>query len=220
MYQFLFLIFAFMWLPAFSDPAIPYIKIDIIARKLYLMQDEQVVKKYSIGVGRSKQFMTPPGIYKVEVKDDNPGWINPYDQKAKIPPGQNNPLGTRWIGFHGQGKAVYGIHGTNQPTSIGKFASHGCIRMLVPDSEDLFNRIEVGTKVLVVYNRYELTERDSDLILTVHEDPYAIKPLTAESLEAEIKQKYPNAVVNKAALKTTIEGNMFDQSRLVGYLQD
>ena len=64
-----------------------------------------------------------------------------------MPPGPNNPLGTRWMGLSAPG---VGIHGTDEPSSIGWNASHGCIRMQVVDSEWLFDHVRVGTTVFIV----------------------------------------------------------------------
>ncbi len=198
-----------------------YIEIDVLARRLSLKDSQNnLIKSYPIGVGRSKQFMTPPGSYKVQVKDPNPGWYNPYTGKGRIPPGPRNPLGTRWIGFHNVGKAVYGIHGTNEPSSVGKFVSHGCIRMLIPDSEDLYSRVEVGTPVIVAYKRFEITDREGDIVLTVNEDPYGLEPLTIENITQKVKAKYPNAVLSEAALKYLIENQTQGAARLIGYIQN
>jgi lipoprotein-anchoring transpeptidase ErfK/SrfK len=82
----------------------------------------------------------------------NPWWYPPVqDAWAKglkpVPPGPSNPLGTRWMGLNAPG---VGIHGTDEPTSIGYSASHGCIRMQVPDAEWLFDHVDVGTTVYIV----------------------------------------------------------------------
>jgi lipoprotein-anchoring transpeptidase ErfK/SrfK len=68
----------------------------------------------------------------------DPTWYGP---RQVVAPGARNPLGTRWIGLSKQG---YGIHGTNQPGSIGRAASHGCIRMRKADVEELFEMVSVG----------------------------------------------------------------------------
>jgi lipoprotein-anchoring transpeptidase ErfK/SrfK len=86
------------------------------------------------------------------VKWKNPWWYPPtQDSWAKglkpVPPGPGNPLGTRWMGLSAPG---VGIHGTDEPSSIGYSASHGCIRMQVPDAEWLFDHVDVGTTVYVV----------------------------------------------------------------------
>ena len=75
-----------------------------------------------------------------------PTW---YSRRGVVRPGAANPLGTRWIGLS---KAGYGIHGTNAPESIGRAASHGCVRMRNRDVEELFALIGVGTLVEVVAN--------------------------------------------------------------------
>jgi lipoprotein-anchoring transpeptidase ErfK/SrfK len=104
-------------------PAKNRLEINIPSRTLYLIQGNLVIKEYPVGLGRSKEFMTPIGEFNVEVKDPKPGWTNPYNGK-QIPPGKNNPLGTRWIGFLEKPNGmVYGIHGTNKLDSIGAFSS-------------------------------------------------------------------------------------------------
>ena len=82
----------------------------------------------------------------------DPWWIPPPDSdwargKKPIPPGPGNPLGTRWMGTTAP---LVGIHGTPDAASIGYSASHGCIRMRVPDAEALFNEVDIGTPVLIV----------------------------------------------------------------------
>jgi hypothetical protein len=97
-------------------------------------------------------YPTPTGRFSIVVKWVNPTWYPPtQDAWAKglkpVPPGPNNPLGTRWMGLSAPG---IGIHGTDEPASIGYSASHGCIRMQVPDAEWLFERVHVGTTVFIV----------------------------------------------------------------------
>jgi len=86
----------------------------------------------------------------VVVKQRNPWWRPPDSDWAKdakpIPPGPGNPLGTRWMGLDA---AAVGIHGTPDAASIGYSASHGCIRMRVPEAEWLFEQVEIGTPVVI-----------------------------------------------------------------------
>ena len=91
-------------------------------------------------------YPTPRGRFHIVVKWKNPWWYPPVqDDWAKglkpVPPGPSNPLGTRWMGLNAPG---VGIHGTDEPSSIGYSASHGCIRMQVPDAEWLFDHVDVG----------------------------------------------------------------------------
>ena len=84
-------------------------------------------------------------------KQVDPTWLPPNSPWAKglgpIPPGPGNPLGTRWIGTSAP---AVGIHGTPADYSIGTAASHGCIRMHIPDVEKLYDQVEVGTEVDIV----------------------------------------------------------------------
>jgi lipoprotein-anchoring transpeptidase ErfK/SrfK len=106
---------------------------------------------FAVATGQSI-YPTPKGTFQIVVKWVNPTWYPPtQDAWAKgllpVPPGPNNPLGTRWMGLSAPG---VGIHGTDEPGSIGYSASHGCIRMQVPDAEWLFDRVKVGTTVFIV----------------------------------------------------------------------
>lgn len=98
-------------------------------------------------IGKTKN-LTPEGQFKIKVKAKNP-----YYRKKNIPGGDaRNPLGSRWIGFDARGTdgRIYGIHGTNQPSSIGKSVSAGCIRMKNQDVEKLYDLIPLETKVIIV----------------------------------------------------------------------
>ena len=96
----------------------------------------------------SRAYPSPTGTFVVTEKLKNPTWIPPNSPWAKglepIPPGSGNPLGTRWIGTSAP---AVGIHGTPQAYTIGTAASHGCIRMHIPDVEKLFNYVDVGESV-------------------------------------------------------------------------
>lgn len=117
------------------------IVISIPDRKLALIEKGHVIKIYETAVG-APASPTPAGTYKIAQRVPNPTWYGPAGQVAG--PGKGNPVGTRWMGISRKG---YGIHGTNSPKSIGKRASHGCIRMRNGDVEDLFERVAVGDVV-------------------------------------------------------------------------
>jgi len=116
------------------------IVISIPDRKLVLMEGNHVVKLYDVAVGKPST-PSPQGEFRVINRIPDPTWYGPG---KVVGPGRDNPLGTRWIGLNVKG---YGIHGTNAPHSIGKAASHGCIRMRQRDLEDLFALVDVGTVV-------------------------------------------------------------------------
>jgi hypothetical protein len=96
-------------------------------------------------------YPTPLGQFEILTKQENPWWYPPDSPWAAgltpVPPGPGNPLGTRWMGISAPG---VGIHGTPDAASIGYSASHGCIRMRIPDAETVFAHVSVGTPVFIV----------------------------------------------------------------------
>jgi len=114
--------------------------VSIPDRKLALIENGRVVKIYPTAVGAAAS-PTPSGTYRIAQRVANPTWYGP---DKVVGPGKDNPVGTRWLGLSRKG---YGIHGTNNPRSIGKRASHGCVRMRNSDVEDLFARVTVGDVV-------------------------------------------------------------------------
>ena len=128
----------------------PVIVIRRGSNRLYLYQGMRFQRVFGVATGQSV-YPTPLGRWHVVVKDRNPWWYPPNSAWAKgekpVPPGPGNPLGTRWMGLSASG---VGIHGTPDDASIGYSASHGCIRMHIPDAEWLFNHVTVGTTVFIV----------------------------------------------------------------------
>ena len=116
------------------------IVISIPDRKLALVEGERVVKVYPVAVGAAAN-PSPAGEFKIANRTPQPAY---YAPGTIIPPGKDNPLGTRWLGLTQRG---LGIHGTNQPRSIGRRASHGCIRMRNRDIEELFELVRTGDVV-------------------------------------------------------------------------
>ncbi len=127
------------------------IAIDKGSNQLTLYKALKVVKRYRVATAKAG-FTTPSGTWKVIEKIVNPSWHNPAPggwgsgMPLVIPAGPGNPLGTRALRLNSPGIL---IHGTFNAASIGTYASHGCIRMRIPDSVDLFSRVAVGSKVLV-----------------------------------------------------------------------
>ncbi len=119
--------------------------------RLYLYDGLKVVKEYPVATG-SPKFPTPQGRFSVINRRVNPTWVNPakdtWGKKlpARIPPGPDNPLGTRSLDLNAPGIR---IHGTPSSGSIGTYASHGCVRMFISDSEALFPLVEIGTPVII-----------------------------------------------------------------------
>ncbi len=115
-----------------------------------LISENKVQTVVSVGTGITQE-LTPEGLFTITVKAKNP-----YFRRANIPGGDpKNPLGARWIGFDAMGTdgRIYGIHGTNQPASIGKYVSQGCIRAQNEVVSSLFPLIPLGTKILVISSK-------------------------------------------------------------------
>jgi lipoprotein-anchoring transpeptidase ErfK/SrfK len=129
------------------------IVISLADRKLVLFEGEHVLRVFDVAVGK-RSTPSPTGKFAIINRVPNPTWYGPA---GVVPPGKNNPLGSRWMGLSVKG---YGIHGTNVPSSIGKAASHGCIRMRKQDLEELFEMVTVGTTV-------ELEDEPTELVSAV-----------------------------------------------------
>jgi lipoprotein-anchoring transpeptidase ErfK/SrfK len=128
----------------------PVIVIRRGSNRLYLYDGVRPWRVFGVATGQSI-YPTPLGRWSIVVKWRNPWWYPPSSTWARgqkpIPPGPGNPLGTRWMGLSASG---VGIHGTPNDSSIGYSASHGCIRMHIPDAEWLFNHVNIGTTVFIV----------------------------------------------------------------------
>jgi len=119
-------------------------------RKLAVIEDGKVLAKFSIAVGAAVS-PSPAGEFEVVSRLANPTYYHPG---VVIPAGKGNPIGPRWLGLSQKG---YGIHGTNDPRSIGHAASHGCIRLRNRDIERLYEMVRVGDIVHVRADRDEQT---------------------------------------------------------------
>lgn len=116
-------------------------------RRVYVYRKNKVQASFPVAVGKDG-WETPTGNFKVMQMIKDPVWEHPWTGEL-VPAGPDNPLGSRWIGFWTDGKNVIGFHGTPTPESIGRAASHGCVRMFDKDAQALFEKVAVGTPVIV-----------------------------------------------------------------------
>lgn len=116
-------------------------------RRVYYYLGEEVLASYPVAIGR-KGWETPTGSFAVLQKVQHPTWQHPFTNEL-IPPGPNNPLGDRWIGFWTDGNNYIGFHGTPNEELIGQAVSHGCVRMRNEDIVALYEKVEMGTPVIV-----------------------------------------------------------------------
>jgi len=127
-----------------------YLTLDRAGYTLRLWKHLKLAKSYTVAVGQVG-LETPEGLYHIESKEVDPAWHVPNSAWAGslagqvIPPGPSDPLKARWMGiFEGAG-----IHGTEDTGSLGSAASHGCVRMSIPDVEELYDQVEVGTPIYI-----------------------------------------------------------------------
>jgi lipoprotein-anchoring transpeptidase ErfK/SrfK len=119
-------------------------------RQLAVLEHGEVLRVFAVAVG-AEVSPSPVGGFKVVNRVSRPAY---YHAGQVIPPGKDNPIGTRWVGLDRKG---YGIHGTNAPRSIGKAASHGCIRLRNRDMEQLFEMLRPGDLVEIRAERDDET---------------------------------------------------------------
>ena len=156
------------------------ILINIPQRMLFHFSHGKLSAAYPVGLGKPA-WPTPAGDFEIVSRVQNKTWKVPLsiqeemrlEGKAvleEVPPGPDNPLGAHWLGLSLWG---YGIHGTIAPSSVYHFRSHGCIRLHPDDIAELFDRVEVGTTGLLIYQPVllALTE-DGRILLEVHRDIY------------------------------------------------
>jgi len=137
--------------PAQTAPVNPVQDVRLVLRlrerRVYVYRKNELQTSFPVAVGK-EGWETPTGNFKVMQMIIDPSWEHPWTGEV-VPPGPDNPLGSRWIGFWTDGKNVIGFHGTPNPESIGRPASHGCVRMYDKDAQALFEKVEVGTPVIV-----------------------------------------------------------------------
>lgn len=160
-------------------------------RKLALVEDGQVKKVYSVAVGKPST-PSPVGTFTIARRAANPTY---HHNGKTVLPGPGNPVGTRWMGLSISG---YGIHGTNEPNSIGKAASHGCIRMARADLEEFYALVAVGDTVELIGERNEETAKlfgdpqkpaiapAAQPVLTAAATPPAAQETAAQSIVAKL----------------------------------
>jgi len=168
-------------------------------RKLALIENGQVKKVYPVAVGKPST-PSPVGTFFIERRIVNPTY---HHNGKTVLPGPGNPVGTRWMGLSIQG---YGIHGTNEPRSIGKAASHGCIRMAKTDLEEFFELVAVGDTVELVGKRNEETAQ----LFSHQQKPAAV--MTAQPVQTAMASPHVDSIQFSFLLTTELtDMNQADQ---------
>lgn len=164
--------------PTFA-PGTSGVVLNVPEAHVYLLDRGKLVQDYPVAVSL-KDWPVPIGQTRVVSKSKNPTWHVPKsiqqemrengrEVKTRVPPGPDNPLGSRWIGIW---DGSFGLHGTIVPSSIKRYASHGCVRFLRPHIEDLYDRVKLGTPVTVAYQPVLLAAEGPAIWLSAYPDHY------------------------------------------------
>ena len=158
-------------LVAFSSSASakPEVLLNIPEYTLRLMDGNTVVREYEVAVGTAIE-QTPVGKFTVFFKEKNPTWYpaSGFEDKTPMPPGPDNPLGSRWFEF----APAFGIHGTHKLWTVDYPVSGGCVRMYNPDVEELYDLVDIGTPVIVTYETITFVEKPDGLYVRIFADIY------------------------------------------------
>jgi L,D-transpeptidase ErfK/SrfK len=153
--------------------------INIPEMRLYDFRQKGGPEIFAVAVGDAED-PTPVGSFQVGNKRVDPHWTVPAsiraekpDLPAVVPPGPDNPLGSRWMTV---GSSSYGIHGTNVKWSIGRIATHGCVRLYEDDMERLYDRTPSGTPLRLIYEPFKWGLDGRVLYLEAHPDIYGRRP--------------------------------------------
>jgi lipoprotein-anchoring transpeptidase ErfK/SrfK len=147
--------------------------VSIPDRKLALLVNGKVAKVYRVAVGSSLS-PSPSGEFAIVTRISNPTYYHPH---VVIPASDQSPIGTRWVGLNRKG---YGIHGTNEPRSIGRAASHGCIRMSNRDIAQFFELVRIGDVVEIHAERDADTARAFGTGPATLQDSAAVQPMAGQ----------------------------------------
>jgi L,D-transpeptidase ErfK/SrfK len=218
-----------------TDPWIPGEGTDVVLPTVHLLPDAEPVgvvinladmrlyyfgepgirpRSYPIGIGR-EGLTTPLGTTEIARKKKDPIWHPTARMRAEdpelpevVPSGPDNPMGTRAMYL---GWPLYAIHGTNKPWGVGRRASSGCIRMYPEHAEELFDLVEIGTKVNVVDQPIKLEWIDGTLFMEAHPTQ-----LQSDQLEAEgrFEPELPSQVVDQVLAAAGDHANRLDWSRI------
>lgn len=157
--------------------------INLPERGIYHFQNGKLAEFYPVTIGQNGRFETPTGEFKILDLSVNPEWRVPKWAQDKykdevVKPGEDNPLGDRWMGLTTDG---LGIHSTVSPMYIGDAVSHGCLRMYPPQARELFEKLEVGTPVRIEYEPVKVgRDEDGNYYLAVFPDVYRELDMKAE----------------------------------------
>lgn len=179
--------------------------VNLTERNLYVYRDARPIRCYPVAIGM-RGWETPTGEFTIANKRKNPTWFPPKwaIEEEPVPPGPRNPLGDRWMGLSAPG---YGIHATNAPSSIGRYLSHGCIRMYPEHAQALYELVRIGTPVKIVYQPVVFGYRPDDGIvyLAHHPDPYELGAVDAREVRDRLAEWGLSELADEQAVSAALQ---------------
>lgn len=171
------------------------IVINLPEAMLYYFEQGRLVFQAGVGLGKPGRWRTPTGAFSITSKERHPTWEVPVSIQqemeaegrvvlTRVPPGPENPLGEFWLGLSIPG---YGIHGTSAPSSIGRYQSHGCIRLHPDDIRRLWSIVAVGTPGALIYEPVKVAVSAGLVYLEAHPDVYGFRWPRFSDVEAVVR---------------------------------
>ncbi|KYZ77380.1 hypothetical protein AXX12_04475 [Anaerosporomusa subterranea] len=187
--------------PQNPDLTDPQLVINLPSRTLELYAGNRLIKRYPVAIGKPST-PTPLGNYYITIKEVNPAWYPPDSPGTVVSSGPHNPLGYRWMGF----LPTYGVHGTNNPDSIGLVVSNGCIRMYEPDVEELYEVVRVNTPLRIIYERVRVgIDYQNRAYIAVYPDVYGWQSVSISDVRVKLRPHNWNNWVDDSAISRMIE---------------
>jgi L,D-transpeptidase ErfK/SrfK len=190
--------------------------VNLTERNVYVYRKGVVTDVFPVAIGRHG-WETPTGSYHVANMRKNPTWFPPKWAKLEepVPPGPKNPLGDRWMGLSAPG---YGLHATNRPSSVGRVASHGCMRMYPEHARALFALVKIGTPVQIIYQRVSIGYQPQDGIvyLAHYADPYGRGDATVADVQKVLASVGLGKLVDEEAIEALLAQSRGVPMPLVG----
>jgi L,D-transpeptidase ErfK/SrfK len=182
-----------------------------IPQRLLVLTEGERVRAYPISAGKPT-WPTPVGAFTIISKETDPAWDVPMSIQremaaqgkpvvTRVEPSRRNPLGAYWIGLS---LPSLGIHGTNAPSSIYSFSSHGCIRMRPEDVEHLFDRITVGMPGVLIYQPVVVATIDRRIWMEAHPDVYRRAPNALSVVRAAAERNGVASTINWEIVDTVL----------------
>lgn len=189
--------------PLNPDLANSQLIINLPRRTIELYSGNQLVKAYPVAIGKPST-PTPIGTFHIYNKEINPAWFPPDEPGKVIPSGPYNPLGYRWMGF----LPTYGVHGTNNPDSIGGVVSNGCVRMHESDVEELYEMVSVHTPLKIAYERVDVgMDKDNRAYIAIYPDVYGRQEVTVQTVRDRLKPHGWNEWIDDSTITQLIDAS-------------